>query len=169
MAASWHTMAVISCPILFTHFTEFLLGINTSVLGGRVWILLTTSSCKLDPLPRVWCQPKTPNFGISHPTRGCLCWFGTVEGWPRWGEPGTLVATSAVHPLLPSPANCHHCSSVWGLHGEGRGEQRVGGVTAEAAQAELHSSGHYLQLLSRGMKTRVLTRSWRRRDVAALC
>lgn len=100
MAASWHTMAVISCPILFTHFTEFPLGLNTSVLGGRVWILLTTSSCKLDAVPRVWCQLKTPNFGISHPARGCLCWFGTVEGWPRWSEPGTLVPASAVHPLL---------------------------------------------------------------------
>lgn len=87
--ASWHTMAVISCPVLFTHFPEFLLGINTLGLGGRVWMLLTLSSCRLGahPCPQIMVSAKNPEFwGLTSclSLLGWLSWFGTVG--VDWGE-----------------------------------------------------------------------------------
>lgn len=169
MATSWHTMAVISCPVLFTHFTEFLLSINTLVLGGRIWILSTTSSRQLD------CPSMSPGSGLSWkpqtlrshvlPGFACVGWGLTQVKW-AWD--------TCSHLLCPSiaPFSCKMPPlqlSVGFALGEWRGEQTVGGVTASAAQAELHSSWQYLQLLSTRMKTNVLARSWRRQDLAALC
>lgn len=60
MAASWHTMAVISCPVFFCSHHWFLLGINTLVLGGKLgssWPPPHTVGLQTGPparIPRVW-------------------------------------------------------------------------------------------------------------------
>lgn len=60
MAASWHTMTVISCPVFFCSHHWFLLGINTLVLGGKLgssWPPPHTVGLQTGPparIPRVW-------------------------------------------------------------------------------------------------------------------
>lgn len=74
MAANWHTMAVISCPSSTAHFTEFLLGINTSVLGGKAHILPTHLhlrwSCWLG------CPPQPLWFALQREGKPCRTWVG---------------------------------------------------------------------------------------------
>lgn len=127
MAANWHTMAVISCPSSSAHFTEFLLGINTSVLGGKAHILPTHLhlrwSCWLG------CPPQPLWFALQREGKPCKTWVGgkqwlfvllvqlnTMKAWDRPSYLGLLSVVCMAEvspgemelcPMFPPPLSIH--------------------------------------------------------------